>query len=42
MAKKTGLGRGLDNILFENLTTGKSPQSEFNYVDIDIRIKENL
>lgn len=30
------------DILFENLTTGKSPQSEFNYVDIDIRIKENL
>lgn len=30
------------DILFENLTTGESPQSEFNYVDIDIRIKENL
>lgn len=30
------------DILFENLTTGESPQSEYNYVDIDIRIRENL
>lgn len=30
------------DILFANLTTGESPQSEFNYVDVDIRIKENL
>ncbi len=30
------------DILFENLTTGNSPQSEYNYVDVDIRIKENL
>lgn len=30
------------DILFENLTTGESPQSEYNYVDVDIRIRENL
>lgn len=30
------------DILFANLTTGESPQSEYNYVDVDIRIKENL
>lgn len=30
------------DILFTHLTTGESPQSEYNYVDIDIRIKENL
>ena len=30
------------DILFANLTTGESPQSEYNYVDIDIRIRENL
>ena len=30
------------DILFAHLTTGESPQSEYNYVDIDIRVKENL
>ncbi len=30
------------DILFTNLTTGESPQSEYNYVDLDIRIRENL
>lgn len=30
------------DILFTNLTTGESPQSEYNYVDNDIRIRENL
>ncbi|MCM1038746.1 MAG: LacI family DNA-binding transcriptional regulator [Ruminococcus sp.] len=33
--------RPLD-ILFAHLTTGESPQSEYNYIDLDIRIKENL
>lgn len=30
------------DILFAHLTTGESPQSEYNYIDLDIRIKENL
>ncbi|MCD7726242.1 MAG: LacI family DNA-binding transcriptional regulator [Clostridiales bacterium] len=29
-------------ILFTYLTTGELPSSEYNYVDVDIRIKENL
>ena len=30
------------DILFSHLTTGESPQSEYNYIDLDIRIRENL
>lgn len=30
------------SILFSNLTTGETPLSEYQYVDIDIRIRENL
>lgn len=30
------------SILFSNLTTGETPLSEHQYVDIDIRIRENL
>lgn len=29
-------------ILFAYLTTGEMPASENNYVDVDIRIRENL
>lgn len=29
-------------ILFKYLTTGEMPENEINYVDVDIRIKENL
>lgn len=30
------------SILFDYLTTGKAPTSEYDYVDVDIRIRENI
>ena len=30
------------SLLFAYLTTGENPEKEYNYVAVDIRIKENI